>query len=32
MEEISKKNQSYLELNEAHKRSLATIEKNKKNI
>jgi chromosome segregation ATPase len=30
MEENNKKNQSYLELNEAHKRSLATIEKNKK--
>ena len=30
MEEVNKKNLSYLELNEAHKRSLATIEKNKK--
>ena len=30
VEEINKKNQSYTELSEAHKRSLATIEKNKK--
>ena len=32
MEEINKKNQSYLELNESYKRSMATVEKGKKDF